>query len=187
MHNVFGYDIKDGDVTDLISIDYSDVNTSVSGIYSVYFEVSDSDGNISSMMSSVSVSGRDTVVDENIFIKAQDIYTDVPTIVSVASNLETFISLNSQAHGYDRSTNQEIAIDYDLNNLLGVNSPGVYEVILSINQLSMPIDVVVVGDGDYVDDQLPYIYANDAQVNRNDVASYDEFLDQTKKMVLLVI
>ncbi len=173
-NNLYGavaFDKQDGDITNKII--YPSVDTSSVGVYPANFSVVDSSNNKTQITKYVTVKDDSSVIspDDNLFLSANDIYTNVDTLKS-SSDINKFIIDNSKAFAKNMQDGSDVKVDVD-NTTLYTNSPvGIYDANLSANsgssKVQKDIKIYVANGSDVVDDDKPYLYANNIRVNKGE-------------------
>jgi uncharacterized repeat protein (TIGR02543 family) len=141
MFGVSATDVEDGDLTSRVIID-TDLNTDVAGIYHVFYQVTDSDGNVVESVQTVLVNDGTFVYDNDYIISGYDFTIGVS---QVSDSDELFVEYGD-VKVYDVNAMEYIdspVLGVDRSNL--VASAGVYDVIFSFNP-SITLNVTVVED-----------------------------------------
>ncbi len=117
-----------------------------------------------------------TVLEASLEIQADDIYTNVDTVTN-ASDLDAFVMSESNMVVVETIVDPSLTTSVLDNSL--VASSGVYQATLSANNAvtstTKMINIYVVDGSDVVDNESPYLYAEDVVVNTGDVVSNEMF------------
>ncbi len=178
MYNAIAFDRQDGDLTG--SIVYPTVDTSKEGVQIITLSVTDSDGNITNLPVKVIVKDSGSVIspDQKVLLNAQDIYTNEKDLSKVV-DINDYIIKESKAFAQSTVDASILPVDVDKTTLTPTSTVGVYTATLSAtydkDTATKDINIYVADDGDVIDDDKPYLTANNIKVNQYDTVTNDMF------------
>ncbi len=176
--NVLGFDIEDGNLTSKVSIKASTVDSSKTGIYSVTYEVSDNDSNITQKTIAVFIKDSNTVggeTDSN--TKTKPFITAINKVFDLNSTIDG-TELLKNIIGFDNEDGNLTANVSIKSNTIDSNKVGIYSLTYEVsdkdgNTTKRKVDIfikdarTVGGEADSNAKTKPYLNAMNKVFNLN--------------------